>query len=129
MIDLTIPRLAPSLNGSGGLIRMHHQAYKRLRDQWSLEILAEALRHHRGRGKLERFSCQITRFYCPHPLDLDNLYAAAKVPLDALRHAGLIVEDNPEALVSLTCNQERVATKKEVRTEIILVPKPQPDTN
>jgi hypothetical protein len=121
MIDIVVPRLAPSLNGKGGLIRMHFQEYRRVRDTWKLEILHSALRPQRP---LDRFSCTITRFYCPHPLDLDNLYAAAKIPLDALRHSGLIVEDNTEALISLTCNQERVATKKEVRTEIILVPKP-----
>jgi len=120
LIEIVIPRLAPSLNGSKGLIRMHWAEYKRVRNMWTLEVRAAA---GIGRRPLDRFTCHITRFYCPTALDLDNLYAAAKVPLDALRHSSIISEDNPEALISLTCNQERVATKKEVRTEIILVPK------
>ena len=38
----------------------------------------------------------IITFYRPGPAsDKDNAYAACKVPLDAMRRAGLIVDDSP----------------------------------
>jgi hypothetical protein len=43
-------------------------------------------------------------------LDRDNLYGSAKIVIDALRYAGVIVDDSPEHLI-LDCQQERRAKK------------------
>lgn len=117
-VSLTVPMLAPSLNGPKGLMRMDHRSYRRVREAWLAAVLA-ATGH---RGDLSPCAVTVVRHYCPHPLDLDNLYASAKVPLDALRHAGLLADDDPSCVVSLSMHQQRVATKKDVRTSILLTP-------
>lgn len=123
MTTIDVPLLAPSLNGSKGLIRMHHHAYKRERERWVMEILAATL----PRDRRDHSPCHvtITRFYCPHPLDYDNLYASAKLPLDALRHAGLLADDDPDCVLGLVMHQVRVKSRKDVSTHIALHARPQ----
>ena len=116
-LTISIPRLAPSLNGGKGLMRMHHAAYRRVREAWVYEVLAALSDTRRAPVPC---AVTITRRYAVHPLDLDNLYAAAKVPLDALRHAGVIPDDDPACVASLACVQEKVAKKAEQETIIEL---------
>ena len=115
---LHIDRLAPSMNGTGGLMRMHHREYARVRDAWTVLV--------RGAARLEKAAApcrvEIVRRYPGRPLDLDNLYAAAKVPLDALRRAGVIPDDDPETVVSLSCTQRKAARRSEAGTTIRLTP-------
>lgn len=54
-------------------------------------------------------------------LDPDNL--CPKYFIDCLRYAGFLPDDNP-ACVVLQNEQEKVATKKEERTEIEVIPMP-----
>lgn len=51
---------------------------------------------------------------------IDNLYAAAKVPLDAMRRAGVLPDDNPEIVYDLRCRQTPVKRRKDQHTTIIL---------
>lgn len=117
-IVLTISELAPSLNGSGGLIRMHWSAYGRIKDRWTV-LVREAAGLQRMKGPCTML---MERYYAQTPLDFDNLYASVKIPGDALRAAKIIQEDNPEIVTSLVCHQFKVATKKEQRTVITLTP-------
>lgn len=112
---ISIPELAPGLNGAKGLMRMHHHAYKAVRDRWTWEIKAAANGH-----RFIRCSVEIERHYATHAMDADNLYSTAKAPLDALRHANIIPDDDPESVASLVVMQTKVATKKEERTTIRL---------
>ena len=100
-LTLDIPRLAPGLNALRG---MHYHTYRKLRDVWQALVRASA-----GRSRFKgRVRIAIERRYARNPLDLDNLYASAKIPLDALQRAGIIPNDNPEILVSLSCTQRKV---------------------
>jgi len=117
MIVITIPLLAPSLNGDKGLMRMHFQAYKKVRDKWQVLIMEETRKRI-----TEPVRVQIIRYYASQPLDLDNLYAACKVPLDALRKTKVIIEDNPDIIVDLNCKQVKVGTRAEQKTTIIIMP-------
>lgn len=115
-ITLNIPELAPSLNGKGGLLRMHWTRRKKLLTKWQYLVMAAA------NGKRHVGPCHITiiRNYASSPLDQDNCYAAAKLPLDALRKCGIIKDDDNDTVLSLSCKQAKVATRKEQGTTIII---------
>lgn len=113
IITLTIPYLAPGLNGSKGLMRMHHQAYRRLRDKWVWLIRSEA-----PRAGYSKCRIRITRYAQGPFMDPDNLVSTAKLPLDALRRAGVITDDDPLSVVSLEVRQERVRKIVDRRTVI-----------
>ena len=110
---ITIHDLAPGMNT---LLRMHFRTYGKIRDKWQVELRA-AVGTLRYTGPC---SISIQRHYCGVPMDLDNLYSTCKIPLDAMVRAKILPEDNPEALVGLTCKQSKVATRKEERTEITI---------
>lgn len=95
-------------------MRMHWKTYSEIRDRWTWQIKAAC------RVSVERASIEIERFYAGQPLDLDNAYAACKVPLDALRHAGVIKDDDPESVVGLKVRQHKVSRRKNERTRIII---------
>lgn len=115
-ITLHIPELAPSLNGKGGLLRTHWTCRKKLLTKWQYLVMAAAA----GRKHLGPCRITITRHYASIPLDQDNCYAAAKLPLDALRKCGIIKDDDSQTVLSLSCKQVKVATRKEQGTEIII---------
>src|SRR5690606_297616 len=112
-ITLTIPYLAPGLNGSKGLMRMHHQAYRQMRDKWVWLIRSEA----RG-ARFGKCAIRITRYNTGGGMDPDNLVSTAKLPLDALRRAGVITDDDPLSVVSLEVRQEQVRKVADRRTVI-----------
>ena len=113
-IVLTVPRLAPSFNEMLRLFK-DIKAFKDLQEVWNLEILAA---RGRDRRRFTRATIIIERFYCSNPLDLDGLYAAGKIPIDAIRRAGIMPDDNPRVLVGLHCTQIKVATRKAQKTVI-----------
>ena len=119
MIEFSIPMLAPSLNGSKGLMRMHWANYRKIKDKWTLLIRTQA-NLERGFKQIEECEVVIFRHYATHPLDLDNLFAASKIPLDALRHSGVLSEDDPSVVKSLECKKYKVAKKADQKTVIQL---------
>lgn len=125
MIEFSIPMLAPSLNGSKGLMRMHWAAYRKVRDLWTTSIITVRYQPFADAPMMPQYpveecEVEITRYYATQPLDLDNLYAAAKVPLDAMRKAGVLVEDDPSVVTSLNCRQFKVPKKDQQKTKITL---------
>jgi Holliday junction resolvase RusA-like endonuclease len=115
-IKLIIEDLAPSLNGSKGLMRMHFHAYRKVKENWILMIRAAA--GNDFGEPFEEAEIEIVRHYARQPLDIDNLYAACKVPLDAMRHAGILIEDDPSVVTNIFCHQVKVAKVTEQKTEI-----------
>lgn len=113
-----VPLLAPSLNGPKGLIRMHWATYRRVRERWTLEIRSQL---GPRRPRLAQSRVEVVRRYATHALDPDNLAASLKVPLDALRHAGVIADDDPDSVL-ISFRQEKVATRKEEGTTITVTP-------
>ena len=64
---------------------------------------------------------RITSYRCGRQCDPDNL--VGKWYLDSLRYAGIIADDRPED-IDYQIQGRRVATKKEERTEIEVIPLP-----
>lgn len=112
---IVVPLLAPGLNGPKGLIRMHFAAYGKVKDTWTWH-----LKSHPKSPAPEKCSIVIERYYCSQPMDIDNLYSTCKIPLDAMKAAKMIVDDNPHCVTSLRVLQFKVATRKEERTHIIV---------
>lgn len=95
------------------MMRMHYRKYKRLRDTWTMLVRSEA------RGvRFDKCIIRITRYNTGGGMDPDNLVSTAKLPLDALRHAGVIKDDDPLSVVSLDVRQEQVRRVSDRRTVI-----------
>lgn len=94
-------------------MRMHYRTYKKVRDTWTLLVRSEA----RG-ARFGRCAIRITRYNTGDGMDPDNLVSTAKVPLDALRRAGVIRDDDPLSVVSLEVRQEKVRKVADRRTVI-----------
>ena len=101
-LTIDIDEIAPGLNSRNGLMRMHHRAYTALRNKWQVLVRSQV-----GVPALvaDRVHVTITR-RTRRKMDVDNLYASAKIPLDAIRKVGLIRDDDPDTVVSLTMRQE-----------------------
>ncbi len=121
VLHYKVQELAPGLNK---MLRMHYLDRGRIRDRWTTELLDQ---RNGGPIRLKRCSVLIRRYYARNPLDLDNLYAASKIPLDALMRAGIIHDDSLEVVMDLTVHQFKVDHVKDERTEIdILELEPSP---
>ena len=116
MMRFFIPELPPGLNGDKGLIRMHFHAYRKVKDKWQW-MLREAV----GTQKAPH-PCKITmeRYYATQPLDPDNAFASCKIPFDAMRAIGFLVDDNTACVASLSVPQFKVKTKKEQGTWFVI---------
>jgi hypothetical protein len=80
----------------------------------------ELLDSHEGeKARAGRLEVRITR-RGTKLLDKDNLYGGVKYACDALRYAGLIPEDDPEA-IELIVTQEKVR-RKDCGTVIVIEP-------
>ena len=115
-IEMFIPMLAPGLNGGKGLIRMHFHAYGKVKEAWIWAIKEQT----RVKASVP---CEIhvERRYATHAMDLDNLYSTLKVPLDALRAAGVLIDDDPNCVENVSIKQVKVKTRKEEGTFISIV--------
>ena len=117
-MDFFIPELPPGLNGDKGLIRMHFHAYRKVKERWMW-----LLRQAAGTKKAPH-PCHIKmeRYYASQPMDFDNAYSSVKVPGDAMRAIGLLVDDDPSCVAGLTVTQHKVKTKKEQGTWFFITP-------
>jgi len=113
-VVIEIEELAPGLNE---LMRMHYHAYKIVRDRWTVMTRLYAGPPRR----IESCEVEIERRYARLPLDVDNAFASAKIPLDAMRHAGVIAEDDPNTVTALRMKQTKVDTVAEEKTIIKVV--------
>lgn len=99
-------------------MRMHFGEYKKEKVKWQWWLKKEA-------GTLKAPSpCRIEmhRHYAKQPMDIDNLYSTAKIPLDAMRECGILAEDNPDHVESLSMKQFKVAKIIHEKTVIIITP-------
>lgn len=80
----------PSLNGSGGLMRMHWSGRNVAKSNMQLLVRNAKLPQFPGQVRLE-----YTRI-SPRKMDWDNVASTMKVLCDALVHEGVIVDDSPK---------------------------------
>jgi len=89
---LEIPEPTPSLNA---ILRMHWSSRIKFGERWEL-LLLEARAHFMPAARRKRF-VRITRV-ASRLLDLDNLWGGAKIPIDAMKKLGIVVDDSPRWL-------------------------------
>ena len=109
---ITIHDLPPGLNGKGGLKRMHHHQYAKIRDSWHYQILAEKPSKHKGKVRIT-----YTR-YSTHVSDPDNVAASFKVVGDGLVSNGVLKDDSFDVITDFIVRWEKVKSKAKQRIEV-----------
>ncbi len=113
-LNIEIPEVAPMLNGSSGLKRMHWTKYRDLLEKWTLLIRAKTKEKIKG-----RVSIAYVRSSVRAP-DWDNLCASFKPIGDALVKNGVIEDDNPEIVVEFKPQWRKAKNNKDLKTTIII---------
>ena len=108
-----IPKLSRSINRTHGT---HWSIQRKEREEWArwLGVARDKPPKAVGRRRL-----LIHRFSCSDGLDRDNLYGSYKQLIDAIKAAGLIVDDSDEWLDLIIVN-ERAETRADAHTLIVL---------
>lgn len=110
---LVIPDAPPSLNV---LLRMHWRDRAALAKNWQRQVWYELCQVlDRPFKPLERASVTIER-RSPRMTDADNCYGACKVCVDALKVAGVIIDDSPEH-IALIVTQARGTAQTTIHVE------------
>ncbi len=115
-IRLEIPRVAPGLNGSEGLKRMHYRKYMKLRDSWQLEIRSLTNAKIKGRVSIDYTRSSVVA------MDIDNLCASFKVIGDGLVANGIIEDDNTEIITEFRPHWRKAKNNKDLITIIEITP-------
>ena len=110
---ITLAGVIQGLNGSGGLMQKHWVDISKEKDAFILRVMA--LRAPKFPGKVRII---YTRF-CAQFMDIDNMVSTAKLPLDALKANKVIVDDNPNWIISFTPNQVK-CRRKDQRTVVFI---------
>jgi len=93
MIEIIIPRIVPTLNR---LLRMHWSARRSIQREWNDALWVERLQRQKlAIWPLSKAWVHVYR-QGPKKLDIDNLHGAAKIVVDALKHAQIIQDDSPD---------------------------------
>lgn len=110
--------LPPGLNGHDGIIRMTARQYAATRNAWSLALASVRS------GMVAPVPCRVVmeRRHRGQRLDIDNRYASIKIPLDALRHAGWLPDDNPDIVVDFAVVEVAAARGERIATTITIIP-------
>ena len=64
---------------------------------------------------MNKVNIKYTAHYCGKPIDIDNLITGMKYAQDCLTIQGIIPDDSPEHINSVSVEYQRVKTKKEVQ--------------
>jgi len=116
-ITFFIDELAPGLNV---MLRQHYRVRKEIQERWILMMKSERNKFDVGFPIMSPVHVWIHRYYAGLPLDVDNHYASAKIPLDALVRSGFLPDDNNACVSGLKCEQFKTAHKKDQKTKIHL---------
>lgn len=114
--EITFLGRVPGNNGTGGLLRLHWAARKKLAERLDWIVRAQTSYCHTGAVHLElvRYSMSSTL------MDYDNLVSTGKFVLDSIVRRKVIVDDNPSVIVTRLYRQEKVKGKDEQRTVITI---------
>lgn len=108
-IEFTITTIPPTFNQ---LLRMHWSDRTDAKETWTALIQSKTSERIRTPVRLEynRVSSQT--------MDIENLYASLKVPIDALVRANVLPDDDPSCICSISATQTHASSP---RTEIALI--------
>jgi hypothetical protein len=113
---LVIPFKVPSNNGTKGLLRMHYRQKTHLRNVMTLLFKQQTKNKHLGKVKVH--FCHYHRGSAIK--DYGNLVSTEKIPMDAVKDAGIIVDDSMAVIGQPTFEQVRVTDAKHVKTVITI---------
>jgi hypothetical protein len=103
-------------------VRAHWSKYQTIKKEW-LNRIYEATIENYGRGKfgppVKNASLTVTRKGLKL-LDYDNLVGGFKPLIDALTKLGYLEDDTNDVIETLSAKQERVSSRDDVQTEIII---------
>lgn len=97
-ITIIIQELIPGRN-----TRENYWAYKKRRDRYEIEIMSQC----RLRFK-SKVTMSLTR-YSSGTMDFDNLVSCGKPVIDAIKRAGIIVDDKMTIIGQPAYSQEKIA--------------------
>lgn len=111
-MQLTIAAVPPSLNV---YMNLHWRERSRLRDDWTMLVMAASA----GCAPLQAgYKRVCVTLHLRRLRDVDNAYGGIKPLVDALRHRGLIADDDPGS-IELVMRQYKCKVKDE-RTEVMI---------
>ena len=91
--------------GGNELKSLHYRAYAKIRDEWQMRLMVEQVPQIPT-------PCGLTMtVYSSGKMDLDNVAACAKIPLDCLQRLGKLAEDNSDHITRLTVLHEQSSRK------------------
>lgn len=111
---VTLPRLLPGLNGSNGLMRQHYREAAKVKD----DLLAWVKQQRYPTFGDLRVVVVCTRHYCGNAMDWENAASSVKHLMDALVKAGVIKDDSPKIIETMSHQQLRCGSKKEQKMTI-----------
>ena len=88
---------------------MHHRVGTKHHEAYRLQVLAEVGPLHE---RFDKCAVTVTR-HASRQLDWDNMGGGLKFLLDAMVKNKIIVDDNPDCVVSLDLKQEKCKRKDE----------------
>lgn len=113
---LVIPEKVPSNNGANGLLRMHWRKRVALCNAYQWTFKEQTQNRHLGRVKIH-----VTHYHTGSPIqDYDNLVSTIKIPLDAIKKNGIVVDDNQLITGIPTFEQIRVKKARMIKTVIVI---------
>lgn len=101
--------------GGNELKALHYRDYKKVRDEWQMRLMVE-------RVPEIPTPCTLTMtVFSSNKMDLDNVAACAKVPLDCLQRLGKLKDDSSDHITELVVRHEKCKRKDAgVRLEFTL---------
>lgn len=114
--EIIFPGSLPGNNGEDGLLRMHHKRKTELRNQYFYHIRTITRNRHPGKVRFE-----LIRHSTGPPMDYDNLVSTGKIPTDALKLAGVIIDDKPAVIVERDYSQTKALNQKSQMTVIRII--------
>lgn len=112
---ITLAGLSPGLNGKDGLMREHFREVTKRRNSYRARL---------ENMKVPKFNCQIQVTFTRHTcrlMDWDNAGASFKSIGDALRIAGVIIDDSPLWIVNFIPKQVK-CRRADQKMEILIEP-------
>jgi flavoprotein len=113
-VTIEIDDVAPMLNGSQGLMRMHYRTYMKLKDKWIWLIRSRSADKFKGRVTIDYYRSSVI---AP---DADNLSASFKPIGDALVTNGIISDDSMKVVTRFTAHWMKAKNNKDKRTVIVI---------
>jgi Holliday junction resolvase RusA-like endonuclease len=113
-VTIEIDDVAPGLNGSQGLMRMHYHNKTKLKKKWMLLIRSKTLYKFKGKVTINYYRSSVM------PPDADNLSASFKFIGDALVDNGVISDDSMDVVTRFTAHWMKAKNNKDKRTVIVI---------